>query len=82
MLSAAIETTDKVIEGRRLRLLSSLARATRAATKDEACAFAAGQLQTFTNDAPFALFYLLDEEAKEAKLVGRSNVPADSRRAP
>src|ERR1700733_14890689 len=50
---AVIETTDKVIEGRRLRLLNALAEATQAKTPVEACSQAAAQITRSPGDVPF-----------------------------
>ena len=44
---AVMETTDKVIEERRLRLLNALAEATQAKTKQDACAQAAIHIARF-----------------------------------
>ena len=74
VLCAVLETTDKVIEERRLRLLSSLASATIAKTKEEACAIAAKELSQAPNDLPFALLYLLDSAGQVARLVGTSQL--------
>ena len=52
---AVMETTEEVIEGRRLRLLNALAQATQAKTPAEACAVAAAQLAHSPSDVPFAL---------------------------
>jgi signal transduction histidine kinase/DNA-binding response OmpR family regulator len=79
---AVMETTAKVIEERRLRLLNALAEATQARTIDEACAHAAAQIARFPSDVPFALLYLLDESARVARLAGVSNIDRDSARSP
>src|SRR6188768_4389166 len=64
VLCAVLETTDKVIEERRLRLLSALANATIAKTKEEACVIVAREITQAANDVPFALLYLLDSSAQ------------------
>ncbi len=79
---AVMETTAKVIEERRLRLLNALAEATQARTIEEACEHAAAQIARFPSDVPFALLYLLDESAGVARLVGLSNIDRDSSRSP
>jgi signal transduction histidine kinase/DNA-binding response OmpR family regulator len=79
---AVMETTEKVIEERRLRLLNALAEATRAGTKEEACSRAAAQIARFPDDVPFALLYLLDENARVARLAGVSNLAADTPQSP
>jgi PAS domain S-box-containing protein len=58
---AVIETTDKVIEGRRLHLLNALAETRGAATPVDACIRAAETIQQFETDVPFALLYLQDQ---------------------
>ncbi len=74
VLCAVLETTDKVIEGRRLRLLNALADATQAKTSREACALVAAQLARATSDLPFALLYLLADDARFATLAGAANI--------
>ncbi len=51
---AVVETTEKVIEERRLRLLNALAEANQARTKEDACAHAALHMARFRDDVPFA----------------------------
>jgi PAS domain S-box-containing protein len=70
---AVMETTEKVIEGRRLRLLNALAEASRAQSRAEACAHAAAEIHSSTADVPFALLYLLDD-AGRATLEGSANI--------
>ncbi len=82
VLCAVLETTDKVIEGRRLRLLNALAGAQHARTPEDACAEAAVQIAQAPNDIPFALLYLLDDAAESARLVGSAHVEASSLYAP
>jgi signal transduction histidine kinase/DNA-binding response OmpR family regulator len=79
---AVMETTAKVIEERRLRLLNALAEATQARTTTEACAHAAAQIARFPSDVPFALLYLLDDGARVAHLVGVSNLERGTSRSP
>jgi signal transduction histidine kinase/FixJ family two-component response regulator len=79
---AVLETTDKVIEGRRLRLLNALADATQAKTPAEACALIAVQLARDPSDVPFALLYLIDEATGAANLVGAANLEPGSPLAP
>ena len=78
---AVMETTDKVIEERRLRLLNALAEAARAPTPAEACARAAVDIGRSPNDVPFALLYLFDESGTAA-LAGRANIDPGSPLAP
>jgi PAS domain S-box-containing protein len=81
VLCAVVETTDKVIEERRLRLLNALAEAARAPTPQRACAHAATEILRFTADVPFTLLYLLDNEGV-ATLAGASNIEAGHELAP
>src|SRR5579863_4110272 len=78
---AVMETTDKVIEERRLRLLNALAGATRAPGPAEACAVAAAEIARSPADVPFALIYLL-KDAHEATLAGLANIAATDSLAP
>ncbi len=79
---AVIETTDKIIEGRRLRLLNALADATLAKTRADACALIATQIARAPADVPFALFYLLDDAASTATLAGAANIDPNDACAP
>jgi signal transduction histidine kinase/DNA-binding response OmpR family regulator len=74
VLCAVIETTDKIIDERRLRLLNALAEATKAKTPAEACQIAAAHIAGSPNDVPFALLYLVDQATRLAKLVGSANI--------
>jgi PAS domain S-box-containing protein len=78
---AVVETTDKVIEERRLRLLNALAEAARAPTPADACAHAAAEIARAPADVPFSLLYLVDD-AGVATLVGAANVTAGAPLAP
>src|SRR5580704_6110452 len=78
---AVVETTDKVIEERRLRLLNALAEAARAPTPADACAHAAAEIARATVDVPFALLYLTDD-AGVATLVGAANIATGTPSAP
>ena len=78
---AVMETTDKVIEERRLRLLNALAGATRAPGPAEACAVAAAEIARSPADVPFALIYLL-KDAQEATLAGSANIAETDSLAP
>ena len=72
---AVVETTDKVIEGRRLLLFNALAADARATTPAEACVRAAAEIAGAPGDVPFALLYLLDA-AGVATLAGAANLAA------
>lgn len=78
---AVVETTDKVIEERRLRLLNALAGATRAPNPAEACAVVAAEIARAPADVPFALIYLL-KDADEATLAGLANIAETDSLAP
>ena len=78
---AVVETTEKVIEGRRLRLLNALAEGDRSPTPADACAHVAAELARATADVPFALLYLIDE-AGVPRLAGAANVEEGSPLAP
>jgi len=77
---AVVETTDKVIEGRRMRLLYALAEG-KAQTAAAACTHAATQLASASSDVPFALLYLLDD-SNVATLAGAAGVIAGTELAP
>lgn len=78
---AVVETTDKVIEERRLRLLNALAEASRAQSPAEACSHSAAEIARSSADVPFALIYLLDN-AGLATLAGSANLAAGDPLAP
>src|ERR1700730_12375847 len=78
---AVMETTDKVIEERRLRLLNALAEGGRAPTPATACEHAAAEIARAPKDVPFALLYLLGDSGV-ATLAGAANIDAGSALAP
>lgn len=83
IFTAVTETTGRVLNERRLRMLRALGeRASEGKTSDEACQIAAATLAGNRADIPFALLYLLDEEQKKAHLAGRTGVPPASDLAP
>jgi signal transduction histidine kinase/FixJ family two-component response regulator len=71
---AVLETTDKIIEERRLRLLNALSEITGAKTPADACSQAAAQLAHASNDVPFALLYLMDDATSRFSLAGAANI--------
>jgi signal transduction histidine kinase len=79
---AVLETTEKVIEERRLRLLNALADATQAKAPEEACAHAATQIARAPNDVPFALLYLFDDVSSTFRLAGVANIEPGTPRSP
>src|SRR5260221_2669858 len=73
------ETTTKMVGERRTRTLRDVAaRAGRAKTTEEAFTLAADALSEFELDVPFALFYLLSDNGREARLSARTpSLPAE-----
>jgi signal transduction histidine kinase len=68
------ETTSKMVGERRTRALRDLAaRTAKAQNPEEAFHLAAQTLSEFELDIPFALFYLVDEEGKQARLVSETS---------
>jgi len=75
VLATVHEITEKVIGERRVVILRDLAaRAADAKSAEEACRIAAGVLSHHAKDVPFALFYLIDSERREARLAGAAGV--------
>ncbi len=80
IFNAVIETTYRVLNDRRTRLLQELAGRTSTARSDgEVCRRAAEclageHLPEARRDVPFALLYLLDAETREARLTGAAGV--------
>jgi PAS domain S-box-containing protein len=73
------ETTAEMLGERRLRALRDLGvQAGKAKTTDQAFALAAQTLSEFSLDVPFALFYLLDAELKEARLIAHTEALPDT----
>jgi len=67
------ETTTKMVGERRTRALRDLAARTgKAKTSEEALTLAAETLSEFELDIPFALFYLLSDNGREARLITRT----------
>ena len=70
VLVTVLETTNRVLTGRRLRTLRELAaHVSTATTALEACATAALTLAGNPTDLPFALLYLTDSSGDAARLV-------------
>ena len=69
---AVLETTDKIIEERRLRLLHALADATGAKTPAEACELAA--IQRIVHDQGLTCVVVTHDTAQAARLAGRALV--------
>src|SRR5258708_2434420 len=67
------ETTEKMVGERRTRALRDIAaRVGKAKSSEEAFTLAALSMSELELDLPFAMFYLLDAEAREARLVART----------
>jgi PAS domain S-box-containing protein len=84
---ACNETTSRVIGERRLRTLSELSRVeAEIKTTEAACEVASRTLIGNPADIPFALIYLLDEDATQtklqARLVATAGLAGDSAAAP
>lgn len=74
VLGVVYETTKRVLAERRLRALRQIAAAVSVArTADEVCTAAARALSTAPEDAPFALFYLRQDD-DSGRLVASSGV--------
>ncbi len=83
VLATVTETTEQVHGERQLRTLRELgARAVDAKTIDSACDSAAAKLGENFWDVPFALFYLLDEDGKRARLSASVGIERGSEAAP
>jgi hypothetical protein len=83
VLGTVHETTEKVIGERRVLALRDLAGgAAEAKTAEEACVAAAAILSAHPRDIPFALIYLLDGRAGQARLAGSAGVTHRSPAAP
>ncbi|BAY35152.1 response regulator receiver sensor signal transduction histidine kinase (plasmid) [Nostoc carneum NIES-2107] len=75
--TATNETTEQVLNRRRLTMLRQLATAgSGAKTTLSACLAAADTLNPY--DIPFALFYWVDQQGSQAELVASTKLPADS----
>ena len=75
VLGTVHEITEKVIGERRLMILHELsARGFEAKTKEESCTIAAETLLKHPQDVPFALFYLVGSDGKQAQLSGVAGI--------
>jgi signal transduction histidine kinase len=78
---ACYETTGRVVGERRLQTLRDLGRIA-VNTAEEACDVAINTLTANSHDVPFALVYLLEDDARHARLVCASGMEAHSVAAP
>jgi PAS domain S-box-containing protein len=78
IFTAVVETTDKVVGGRRWRTLRDLAARALEPTRnaEAACRAAAATLAENASDVPFALIYLLDADRRHVRLVAQANAIA------
>ena len=80
---ACYETTGRVVGERRLQTLRDLGRTViEVKSAEEACDVAGKTLAANPYDVPFALVYLLDDDAKQARLVCESGLKAGDAAAP
>jgi hypothetical protein len=83
IFNAVIETTERVIGERRLRLVRELAgHAAEARTAELACRIAVHSLDTASADIPFALLYLLSADGNHALLKGSAGIDAGTPASP
>jgi PAS domain S-box-containing protein len=84
MLCVVIEDTERTIGERRLRTLRELAARTteEARSVEDACQTAARILAGNPQDVPFILLYLVDADARAARLAGATGLPPGSPAAP
>jgi signal transduction histidine kinase len=80
---ACYETTGRVVNERRLQTLRDLGRTViEVRSAEEACDVAVRSLAANPYDVPFALVYLLDDDAKQARLVCASGLEMGEAAAP
>ncbi|KAF3890900.1 MULTISPECIES: GAF domain-containing hybrid sensor histidine kinase/response regulator [Nostocales] len=83
IFQAVTETTERVIDERRLRTLHDLVTNTATAQlTEEACRIATETLSQNAADIPFALLYLLDENGAQARLAGTTGLEAGTPASP
>ena len=75
VLATVHEITEQVVGERRLSALRDLgSRSGEAKTAEDACVIAARTLAEHPEDVPFALFYLLNGDRKQAHLAGAAGI--------
>jgi hypothetical protein len=77
-----IETTDKIVDARRLETLRELAALRRAETVKEACQQAIAVLAKNGRDVPFVYLYLLSEDSLSASLMAATDGSAEPAELP
>jgi len=83
VIATVHEISEKVVGERRIVVLRDLGtRAIEAKTAEEACAVAATTLDRHSKDIPFALLYLIDDDAKQMRLAGAAGVSAGTSLSP
>jgi signal transduction histidine kinase/CheY-like chemotaxis protein len=83
IFQAVTETTEQVLDERRLRTLHDLAANTATAqVTQEACRITVETLSQNAADIPFALLYLLDQKRTQAHLVGTAGLEPDAPASP
>ena len=83
VFTAVTETTSHILGERRLRTLREVAAsAYNAKTAPDACRLAMDALARNTEDIPFALLYLLEDNGKQARLVSKSGLQLDGPASP
>jgi signal transduction histidine kinase len=83
ILNTFVETTDRVLDRRRLRTARELAaNAGRARSVEEACSGAISALALNRSDVPFALIYLSDRQGDCASLAGALGLTPGGQAAP
>ena len=75
VLATVVESTEKVIAERRVKILSELgAGVAEARTDEQACAQAIAILSQHPKDVPFALVYLVDDARRRQRLVSTCGI--------
>lgn len=78
ILNVVVETTYRVVHERRTQFLQKLASQIATANKvQEICDLAPAVIRDNSNDIPFSLLYLVDQEHRTAKLVSTTGLSKD-----
>jgi hypothetical protein len=79
VFNVVTETTYRVLNDRRVRLLRELAaRTATAKTAEAACALMVETFKSYSADIPFALLYLVDEDGTQARRCGSTKLLSDT----